>query len=179
MQVIDYFVCFDTDQRVGTHPFDLLTECSDAVEIPFVVSEITRHDVRLIGACTAESAESQAGQYFNAVLIRQFKNSHFLHPPRNYRVYSITERKYSASRFPVRRGFRSREDRRQKSTAAGPIIHTPAPVKRVSGGIGPGLQLRILDWLCDASAAGLRTQALRRRGVNFLPSVDGSLDQSR
>jgi hypothetical protein len=50
MIVIDYFVCFDTDQRVGTHPFDLLTERGDAVEMLVVVREIERHDVRLIVA---------------------------------------------------------------------------------------------------------------------------------
>jgi hypothetical protein len=50
MIVIDYFVCFNTDQWVGTHPFDLLTERGETVEMPFVVSEIHRHDVRLIVA---------------------------------------------------------------------------------------------------------------------------------
>jgi hypothetical protein len=50
MIVIDYLVCFYTDQWVGTHPFDLLTESGNTIEMPFVVSEMHRHDIRLIVA---------------------------------------------------------------------------------------------------------------------------------
>ena len=50
MVVIDYFICFNTDQWVGTHPFDLLTERGHTVEVPVVVREIDRYDVRLIVA---------------------------------------------------------------------------------------------------------------------------------
>jgi hypothetical protein len=46
--VIDYFLCFNANQRVGTHPFDLLTERGDTVEVPVIVREIDRDDVRLI-----------------------------------------------------------------------------------------------------------------------------------
>jgi hypothetical protein len=45
MIVIEYFVCFYTDQWVGTHPFDLLTEPGNTIEMPFVISEIHRHDI--------------------------------------------------------------------------------------------------------------------------------------
>jgi hypothetical protein len=48
--VFDYFVCFKADQRVATHPFDLLTERGDTVEVPVVVREIDRYDVGLIVA---------------------------------------------------------------------------------------------------------------------------------
>jgi hypothetical protein len=50
VEVIDDFVCFNTDQRVGAHPFDLLTERGDTVEVPVVVREMDRYDVRLIVA---------------------------------------------------------------------------------------------------------------------------------
>ena len=50
MRLIDYLVCFYRDQWVGTHPFDLLTELGNTVEMLFVVSEIHRHDIRLIVA---------------------------------------------------------------------------------------------------------------------------------
>jgi hypothetical protein len=33
IMMIDYFIRFDTDQRIGAHPFDLLTERGKTVEI--------------------------------------------------------------------------------------------------------------------------------------------------
>jgi hypothetical protein len=47
---MDYFVCFEADQRIGTQPFDLLTERGDTVEMPVVVRKMDRDDVRLIVA---------------------------------------------------------------------------------------------------------------------------------
>lgn len=50
MRAIDYFVGFDTDQRVDAHPFDLLTDRSETLEMLFVVRKIEWYDVRLIAA---------------------------------------------------------------------------------------------------------------------------------
>ena len=74
IMVINYFVCFNTDPWVGTHPIDLLTPRGETVEMSFVISEIDRHDVRLIVARTSQSAKPQVCQRLNAFFICQFKN---------------------------------------------------------------------------------------------------------
>src|SRR6202021_3415474 len=53
----DYFIGFHTHQRIGTHPFNFLSNSCEAVDEIFVVCEGEWGDVGLRSLCARDSAD--------------------------------------------------------------------------------------------------------------------------
>src|ERR1035437_2588930 len=86
------FICLDTDARVRAHPLDLLAGRRESVKMPFVVSDIDGHNIRLVIAGTPEFGKCKSRQRIKTLLIVHLVNEHCCLPlPHSdrYKDYTI------------------------------------------------------------------------------------------
>jgi hypothetical protein len=76
----DNILNFHTNQRVSTHPFDLLSDGCEAVDKVFVVSEGERGDIWLGAMCTPDTAYLSAFQKIYAHFPSHVLNQHIRSP---------------------------------------------------------------------------------------------------
>src|SRR5208337_3210286 len=74
--VIRPFIDLQANERIGAHPFDLLPERGDPVQMLSVVREIDRNNVGLSTACARQSAEIRPLEGGSTFVLGHFVNQH-------------------------------------------------------------------------------------------------------